>query len=68
MKKENITKEIVTFTVDMELSYESPEGRQYLINFVKDDLTEDMGGRHPVDGYYSVKHVPGSQKHITPNT
>lgn len=55
-------KEIVTISFDVELNYETPAGRDYLIkNLLRNDTKVDMGGGGDC-GHYSMKNVPNTGK------
>ncbi len=51
----------VTLTFDVNLEFETPEGMNYLIEYLKREHSiVDLGGKSDEFGYYSMKSVDES--------
>ena len=57
-----MTTETVKLTVDLEISYENEQGREYLVDYLEREILVNMSGGSGWYGTYSAKSIPGRTK------
>ena len=60
MKKNQLVKEVVTFSIKCRLEYETKEGRRLLISYAREDLHFSLLGAGVKEREYSIESIPNS--------